>query len=96
MSYRRQSQDEGWQRWLRENRAELIACGVPPEAYHSELDWFLFLDHGYVQSIELHISQWWTIKLLNSAQANSLRNFLVREYGTRYEDLVRSLESSAE
>jgi hypothetical protein len=95
MSYRRASQHDGWPRWLREHRAVLTACGLPPEAYKTEMDWFVFLDHGYVQSTERHISDWWSINTLGAEQAERLREFLAREYGDRYPDLLRSLQSLA-
>ncbi len=95
MSFRRASQRDGWPRWLHEHRAELTACGLPPEAYKTELDWFVFLDHGYVQSTERHISDWWSINTLGAEQAERLREFLVREYSDRYPDLLRSLQSLA-
>lgn len=93
MSFRRESQDDGWPRWLREHRAELVNCGLPPEAYNTEMDWFSFLEHGYVQSRDKHVNDWWSIKRLDAEQAEGLRGFLVREYGDRYGDLLRSLQS---
>ncbi|MGC4007078.1 MAG: hypothetical protein QM811_29725 [Pirellulales bacterium] len=50
MSFRRTSQHEGWPGWVREHLAELTACGLPAESYETETGWFVFLDHGYVQS----------------------------------------------
>jgi hypothetical protein len=95
MAYRRGSQHGGWPRWIREHRAELCACGLPPEAYKTEMDWFLFLDHGYVQSHDQHTSDWWSINTLGAEQAQRLRGLLAREYGDRYPDLLRSLQSLA-
>ena len=95
MSYRRASQHEGWPHWLGEHRAALIACGLPGEAYKTEQEWFAFLHHGYVATPDLHISDWWRISALTPEQAERLREFLVAEYGDRYADLVRSLESLA-
>lgn len=95
MSFRRASQSEGWPRWVREHCSELTECGLPPEAYKTEMDWCLFLDHGSIQSTERHISNWWSINLLNSKQAELLREFLVREYGDRYPYLLQSLQSLA-
>ena len=93
MSFRRTPQDKAWSRWLREHRSELSACGLPPEAYQTEMDWLLFLDHGYIESRDVHITQWWSIKYLNGAQANRLRSLLTREYGVEYPELVQRLES---
>ena len=95
MSYRRASQHDEWPHWLREHRAEVIACGLPREAYKTQQEWFAFLHHGYVASQDRHISDWWRINTLTAEQAERLRAFLVAEYGDRYADLVRSLESLA-
>jgi hypothetical protein len=74
----------------------LIACGLPREAYKTEREWFAFLHHGYIASQDRHISDWWRIDVLTPEQAERLRGFLVAEYGDRYVDLVRSLESLAD
>jgi hypothetical protein len=93
MGYRRPSQKQEWAQWLRHHRNELVHCGIPADAYRSELDWYLFLDHGYVQSSKTHTSQWWNIRLLTPEQAERLRAFLIREYADGYQDLIQTLGS---
>ena len=93
MSFRRQEQDADWPRWLREHRADLAQCGLPQDAFDSELHWFQFLEHGYVQSKDKHVGDWWSIRFMTLQQARSLRDFVNREYGTQVSDLVRELEA---
>jgi hypothetical protein len=48
MSFRRDRDASlKWQRWLEQNRDELIACGIPLLVLEEESNWFYFLEHGY-------------------------------------------------
>lgn len=48
MSFRRDKKEAlDWQKWLRQHREELIACGVPNIVLEEPRHWYYFLDHGY-------------------------------------------------
>ena len=48
MSFRRDKEKSlQWQKWLRQHRDEIMACGVPPLVSEEMGAWYYFLDHGY-------------------------------------------------
>ena len=71
---------------------ELSLCGLPVEAYQSKFEWLQFLEHGYIQSNRLHISQWWSTNLLSAEQAKRLLDFICREYADQYPGFVQDLQ----
>jgi hypothetical protein len=92
MSFQRHREKTlAWRDWLRRHHDELLACGLPPAALRSELDWFVFLEHGYTQSASESPENWWTINLLDPSQARHLASFIEREYAQRYPHLVANL-----
>lgn len=92
MSIQRQSEKTRvWREWLRRHRSVLSTCGLPPGALRSELDWFVFLDHGHVQSATEPPADWWSIRLLAAAQAGRLAGFIKCQYPGRYTSLVAEL-----
>src|SRR5438128_292433 len=92
MSFRRhREKSRVWREWLRRHHDELVACGLPPRALRSELDWLVFLDHGYVQSADEPPPNWWSINLLSAEQARLLAAFIEREYEQKYLELVANL-----
>jgi hypothetical protein len=92
MSFQRhQEKTRAWREWLRLRHDALLACGLPPAALRSELDWLVFLDHGYVQSATEPPPNWWSIHLLAPVQARHLASFIEREYEQQYPLLVANL-----
>ncbi|MCE9544160.1 MAG: hypothetical protein K8T25_01350 [Planctomycetia bacterium] len=65
--------------------------GLPADAIRTELDWFLFLDHGYIQSTQLSLADWWTIDWLSADQAIWLAAFIQEQHPDKYPQLVAAL-----
>ena len=96
MSFQRhREKTRSWREWLRRHEPALSACGLPAGALRSELDWLVFLDHGYVQSASEPPANWWSIHLLVASQAARLAEFVQAEYPGRYPDLIFSLQRLA-
>jgi hypothetical protein len=92
MSFERhREKTRAWHDWLRRHHDDFIAFGLPPAALRSELDWFVFLDHGYVQSADEPPENWWSINLLAATQAKRLASFIEQNYEQRYANLVANL-----
>ena len=93
---RHREKTRAWREWLRQHQAMLSQCGLPPAALRSELDWFVFLDHGYVQTANDPPANWWSIRLLAASQAGRLAGFIAAEYPGRYAELVSELRRLAD
>jgi len=92
MSFQRHHEKiKHWREWIRRNGNALAAHGVPRDAFGTELDWFLFLDHGYIQSAKVAMADWWTIKWLSDDNAKWLADFVQELYPDQYPDLVTAL-----
>lgn len=65
--------------------------GLPRDAIRTELEWFLFLDHGYIQSTELAPADWWTIDMLSADHAKWLAAFIEGQYPEQYPQLLAAL-----
>jgi hypothetical protein len=89
--HQHRKQSEEWRAWVRKHGERLARWGIPDEAYRTQLDWGVFLDHGYVQSDTKRRDDWWHIGWLKPAEANELRDFLTEEYGDAYADLMARL-----
>jgi hypothetical protein len=47
MSFRRNNEKAfHWQKWLRDHRGELFACGIPHIVLEDVRNWLYFLEHG--------------------------------------------------
>lgn len=80
-----------WRAWVRQHGPALTEHGLPRDAISTELGWFLFLDHGYIQSTNLAMSDWWTVTFLSDDNAKWLAGFIEGEYPMRYPQLVATL-----
>lgn len=84
-----------WRAWVRQYGSALTEHGLPLDAVRTELDWYLFLDHGYIQSAERSPADWWTIRLLSADQAMWLARFIQEHYPGKYPELVAALRREA-
>ncbi|MEX0700632.1 MAG: hypothetical protein WD069_00910 [Planctomycetales bacterium] len=96
MSFRQDNRKSiEWKRWVDRHRPELIECGLHEDAWRTRMDWFLFLDHGYIQTVEIDMRDWWRVGMLAGSQCERFARFLEREYGTEYSWLVEKLRRLA-
>jgi hypothetical protein len=84
---RHREKTRAWREWLRHHHPVLSRCGLPADALRSELDWLVFLDHGYVQSAAEPPANWWSVRLMAAEQAARLSGFIERQYPGRYPKL---------
>jgi hypothetical protein len=82
---------EEWRAWVRQHGLSLAEHYLPTDAIYTELDWFLFLDHGYIQSSKLPTADWWTINFLSDDNARWLAAFIEGQYLKQYPQLVAAL-----
>lgn len=92
---RHREKTKDWRAWVRQHGSALAEHGLPPDAVHIELDWFLFLDHGYIQSTKQSPADWWTIELLSVDHARWLTGFIQQLYPDSYPHLVAALRRRA-
>ncbi len=89
--HRHRQKIKDWREWVRRHGPVLAEHGLPPDTVRTELDWFLFLDHGYIQSTKLSLADWWTISLLSPNHARWLADFIQKRYPNQYPELVVAL-----
>lgn len=96
MSFQQHSEKtKKWRAWVRQHGPTLAEHGLPPDAIDTDLDWFLFLDHGYIQSTKLAMADWWSINFLSDDQAKWLAGFVEGLYPEQYPQLVAALRRKA-
>ncbi len=97
MSFQRhREKTKDWRAWVRRHGPSLAEHGLPPDAVRTELDWFLFLDHGYIQSTKSSPADWWTVNMLSADHARWLAGFIQEQYADQYPQLVATLRRGTE
>ena len=69
----RHEREKKWGAWLRRNRDELVACGMPQSLLEHEDAWHHFLTFGYSTHSTVRVDD------MEAAQAERLCIFLERE-----------------
>ncbi len=89
MGYRRDTESQrAWQKWIDENRDDLIRCSLPDFLFADKWAWIRFLEHG-----GWHPQPLWTIGMLSPHHASALHEFIRRLYGPdEYRYLLQCLE----
>src|SRR5689334_5086989 len=78
MAYRRNNKQKiAWREWLRRNQNELDKCGLPAIILTSEMHWWDFLMHGYLDHHE-DLSKF-TVDDLSYLETKYLKDFLESE-----------------
>jgi len=92
MSFRRNKKDKEWKEWCKLHQNILNTFGIPEKIFETEERWFIFLEHGYDEVDWSNKSQnIFTVNLLKKKELISLSNFLLEEYGTEYNSLIKEL-----
>ena len=91
MGFRRDSEDErAWQKWVDQHRETLVTCCMPDFILSDRLTWLRFLENG-----GWHHQPRWGVWMLSPHQAETLHEFVERQYGAEeYRPLLRNLDDA--